>query len=111
MRMPVSQIPTVIAEYFDSVLIPAANRAGSLQAFSVGFIGGLVSKNSQQMVNQNLPLMKTLGLVDNENMLNVDLAYEEACKSISKMPVIVGSYTADKADIDQIREIMRKYSV
>ena len=43
-------------------------------------------------------------------MLNVDLAFEEAEKALSKAPFVVAGYRADREDLILIRDIARKYA-
>ena len=109
--MAVGNIPSVVSEYFETVLMPSAMQAGGLKAFAVGFVGGLVSRQTPSMVEQYLPIAKALGLVDEQGMLNVDLALEEAEKAMSKSPLVVAGYRADKEDLNRIRDIARKYAV
>ena len=111
MRIAVGNITPVVTEYFDSVIMPSALQAGGLKAFAVGFVGGLVSRQTPAMVEQYLPMAKALGLVDEQGMLNVDLAYEEADKALAKSPFMVAGYRADREDLNKIRDIARKYSV
>lgn len=111
MRMAVGNIPSVVSEYFETVLMPSAASAGGLKAFTVGFLGGVVSRQTPSMVEQYLPTAKALGLVDSEGMLNIDTVYEEATKALSKSSVIVAGYRVDQDDLNKMRDIARKYSV
>ena len=110
MKMPIGDIPAVVTEYFDAVLMPAAQASGGLWAFSIGFVGGVVTKRVPEMVSQYLPLMKSIGLVDEGNMLDVDLAYGEATSALKKAPLVIGGYRVDQSDLDTLRNIMNKYS-
>lgn len=111
MRMPVGNISSVVAEFFETVIMPSAAAAGGVKAFTVGFLGGVVARQTPAMVEQYLPTAKALGLVDNEGMLNIDMIYEEATKALSKTPVVVAGYRVDQDDINRIRDIARKYAV
>ncbi len=111
MKIATGNIPSIVAEYFDSVIMPSAMQAGGVKAFATGFVGGLVSRQTPSMVEQYLPMAKALGLVDEQGMLNVDLALEEAEKAMSKSPLVVAGYRADKEDLNRIRDIARKYAV
>ena len=110
MKVAVGNISNIVREYFDAAIMPQAMQAGGLKAFTTGFIGGLVARQTPQMVDQYLPLAKSLGLVDEHGMLNIDLAYEEAEKAMSKAPLIVAGYKADHEDLNLLRDIARKYS-
>ncbi len=110
MKVPVGSIANIVSEYFDAAIMPSAMQVGGLKAFATGFIGGLVARQTPQMVDQYLPMAKSLGLVDEQGMFNVDLAYEEAEKAISKAPFVVAGYRADRQDLIMLRDIARKYS-
>ena len=111
MRIAVGNITPVVTEYFDSVIMPSAMQAGGLKAFAVGFVGGLVSRQTPAMVEQYLPMAKALGLVDEQGLFDVDLAYEEADKALTKSPFVVAGYRADREDLNKIRDIARKYAI
>ena len=111
MKIAVGNITPVVTEYFDSVIMPSAMQAGGLKAFAVGFVGGLVSRQTPVMVEQYLPMAKALGLVDEQGMFDIDLAYEEADKALAKSPFVVAGYRADREDLNKIRDIARKYAV
>jgi hypothetical protein len=111
MKIATGNIPSIVTEYFDSVIMPSAMQAGGLKAFTVGFVGGLVSRQTPAMVEQYLPMAKALGLVDEQGYLNIDLAFEEAEKALSKSPVVVAGYRVDREDLVKILEISRKHSV
>ena len=110
MKVAIGHVPAIVAEYFDSVIMPSASAAGGVKAFAVGFVGGLVARQTPVMIEQFLPTAKALGLVDDENFLDLDLAYDEAAKAMSRSPLIVAGYRADKDDLDKIKSIASKYS-
>lgn len=111
MKIAVGNIKSVVAEYFDSVIMPSALQAGGLKAFTVGFVGGLVARQTPQMVEQYLPMAKALGMVDEQGLLNIDLAYDAADKALAKSPLVIAGYRADREDLNKIRDIARKYAV
>lgn len=110
MRVPVGHVPQIVAEYFDSVLMPAALQSGGLRAFSVGFLGGIVTRNSAAMVDQYLPMAKSVGMVDEHNCIDLEMVYEEATKALHKAPVVISGYRVDQSDLDNILNIARKYA-
>lgn len=110
MRIAVGHIPNVITEYFDAVIMPAAAQAGGLKAFGVGFMGGLIARQAPQMVDRYLPMAQALGLVDQENILDLDLALNEASKALGKAPIVIAGYRPDQEDLTRIREIAQKYA-
>lgn len=111
MKVATGNIPAIISEYFDAAIMPSAAAQGGLKAFTVGLIGGLVSRQAPQMIEQYMPMARALGLVDEQNMLDVDLAFEEADKALAKSSLVIAGYRADRNDLLKILEIARKYSV
>ena len=110
MRVAIGHVPAIVADYFDNVLVPSASMAGGARAFAVGLVGGLVARQVPNMIEQYLPMAKAIGVVDAENMINLDLAYEEASKAMAKAPLVVAGYRADQSDLDKLRDIARKYA-
>lgn len=110
MKLAVGHVPQIAAEYFDNVLIPAASKDGGIRAFMVGFLGGVVVKNAGPMVEQYLPMSKAIGIVDENNLLDLDLVYEQATKALQRGPVIVSGYKVDQSDFDSIYQIARRYA-
>ena len=100
----------VVAEFIDRAVFPAVNASPGLGGFLTGFVGGLAVRQVPQMVNQYLPLAKSLGVVDDNNTIDIDLAYEEASKAIKKAPLIIGNIKLGQSDLDMLRDIMNKYS-
>lgn len=110
MKLAVGHVPQIAAEYFDNVLMPAALQSGGVKAFMVGFLGGVVTRNAGPMVEQYLPMSKAIGIVDENNLLDLDLVYEQATKALQKAPVIVSGYKVDQSDLEAILQIARRYA-
>ena len=109
MKMPIGNAPQVVGEFFQSVLLPAAQKAGGMTPFLVGFVGGAVSRNATQLLEQCAPLGKALGLIDADNMVDVDLLHDCAVEALEKSPLVVAGYRPDQEDLDKLRDIMSKY--
>lgn len=109
MKMPIGQVPAVVAEYFDNVLIPAAAKAGGIMPFTVGMASVIAQRNAAGIVDKYLPTLKAIGLVDSDNRLDVDTAYDAAVKSFEKNPVTIAGYRPAKEDFDAVKAIMQKY--
>lgn len=110
MKMPVGKMSEVVAEFIDKVIFPTVNASSGLGGFAVGFVGGLAVRQTPQMVEQYLPLGKALGVVDENNCIDVNLAYEEASKAIKKAPLMIGNIRLNQDDLAVLRDIMNRYS-
>jgi hypothetical protein len=109
MKMPIGNLPAVIAEFFSSAVLPAASAAGGAAPFATAFIGGLIARRAPAMIEGYLPLLKSLGAVDEQNRIDVDLLYGEAAKNLEAHPFSIGPYKPDKGDLDALREIMNRH--
>ena len=99
----------MVVEFAQQVLIPAAEKQGGSLPFAVGIVSGLVAQRAPAMLDTYLPILKSLGVVDEQNRIDVDLLYNEASKNIEAHPFTVGPYKPDKSDIDALREIMNRH--
>lgn len=111
MKVPVGNVPQIITEYFETCIFPAAAKLGGATPFVVGLGAGLVARKAPEIVQQYLPLLKSFGVVDEENQVDADLLYEEAVKALEKNPVVICGYRPDRGDLDQLKKIMEKYGV
>lgn len=109
MKMPIGNLPAVVLEFAEEVLMPAASAKGGILPFTVGIFAGLAAKQAPQMVAQYLPMLQALGVVDEQNRVDVDLIHEEAAKALAPHPLTVAGYTVDAADLDKLREIMNRH--
>lgn len=109
MKIAVGNLTQVIGEFFQSAIMPAAQKAGGAVPFAVGFVGGAISRNAPQMIEQYLPMAKALGLIDAENKLDIDLFHDLAAEALEKNPLTVFGYSPDKEDLEKLREIMNRY--
>lgn len=109
MKLPIGNLPVVVLEFADEVLIPAATVKGGMLPFTVSIVSGLMAKRAEQIAAQYLPMLQALGAVDEQNRVDVDLLHAEAAKALSAHPLTVAGYTVDAGDLDKLREIMNRH--
>lgn len=109
MRMPIGNLPAVVLEFAEEVLMPAASAKGGALPFTVGIVAGLAAKQAPQIAARYLPMLQALGAVDEHNRVDVDLLHEQASKALAAHPVTIGGYTPDAGDLDKLREIMNRH--
>lgn len=109
-KVAIGNIPTIVSDFIDQVLMPAAQKAGGLIPFTVGVVSGYILRNIDGMVNQHIDMAKSVGIVDNDNMIDVDMAYEVLSESLAKSPLIIANYKFAQDDLDTLHDIMLKYS-
>ena len=110
-KVAIGNISAIVSDFIDQVLMPEAQKAGEMIPFTVGVVSGYVLRNVDGMVNQHINVAKTLGVVDAENMIDVDMAYEVLSDALSKSPLIIASYKFAQDDLDTLHNIMLKYAV
>lgn len=109
MRMPVGNLARVVEEYSNTVLLPAAAKQGGALPFLVGMAAGLIAKRAPDVVAQYAPLLGTLGVMDEQQRMDVELLHEEASKALAAHPITIAGYSPDQGDLDKLREIMNRY--
>ena len=109
MKMPIGNLSQVVLEFADEVLMPAASARGGVLPFSVGVVSGLAAKRIPQIVSQYTPMLQALGVLDDQNCIDIDLLYEEASKALEKHPFIIAGYRVDKDDLDKLKTLMEKH--
>ena len=109
-RVAIGNITAIVSDFIDQVLMPAAQKAGGMIPFTVGVVSGYVLRNVDGMVKQHINVAKSIGIVDNDNMIDVDMAYEVLSDSLSKSPLIIANYKFAQDDLDTLHDIMLKYA-
>lgn len=109
MKMPIGNLSAVVVEYAQQVLIPAAEQAGGALPFTIGVASGLIAKQAPAMAEPYVPMLKSLGVMDDQNRIDVDLLYDEAVKNLEAHPFSIGPYKPDKGDLDALKEIMNRH--
>lgn len=54
MKLPIGNAQAVVAEYFESVILPAASAVGGMAPFAAGMAGGLIARRIPQLMEQFL---------------------------------------------------------
>ena len=106
MNVEVSQIPTIASEFITTVVMPKAPTG--LLKFGIGFVSPYIRDAVAVRVEQSLPTLKMLGIVD-EGKVDLDRASAAAYAALEEAggKVELSGYMVDKADIDALLEIAR----
>lgn len=101
MRMAVDQIPAVLVEYLDEVLIPKS--ASNTQTFMSAFVIGLAGQRAKAMA---------AGLADSNGMIDLEEIRAAAMNAISKsgnIDIPALGYKADREDIERLFQIANRH--
>ena len=107
MNLHVNKIPDIVTEFLMTRVVTKA--PDSAMQFGFGFLVPYVAKSAQAMVGN--PLLKNLGVVTNEGLIDLDAARASAIDALNKAGGKVTAYgvSFDRADIDALFEIANKY--
>ena len=104
--IPYNQVVNGVTRYIDSEIIPKVN---GLPKIAVGIMMAAAVKRGDSIIEQMkaMPVIKMLGIVDDENEIDIDIIYEETKKHLSREPMrmelpMVGILTFTESDIDKL---------
>ena len=102
-----SKIQNVLPEFVDTRLIPSAP---STMRWILGGGTFLVLRQADTMINQYLPMIKSLGLVNDNNQLDIELTKGFINSAFDKSGVInLLGFNFDKSDGEALIGTMEKY--
>jgi hypothetical protein len=104
--IPYNQVVNGVTRYIDSEIVPKVNGFSKL-AVAVVLAGAV--KNAGNTVEQikTMPIIKMTGLIDEENMVDIETIYEELKKQLSIEPMRIelpgiGAVTFTHDDVDKL---------
>lgn len=102
-----SKFQQVFIEFVDQRLIPSAPPA---MKWLLGGTSFLILRQADSMINQYLPMLRSLGLVNEQNQLDIDLAKGFLNSAFSKSErVTFQGITLDAQEGEAFIAIMEKY--
>lgn len=108
MHLPIGQVKQVLADFLSQEVLPkAAGSAGLV----IGVASGIALRKVDPLIDANLPTLKTLGIVDDQNRIDLEVLHEEIGKTLAQTGrVNLMGYLFDQADADALLSIAKKYS-
>lgn len=107
MNLHVNKVPDIVTEFLMTRVVTKA--PDSAMQFGFGFLVPYVAKSAQATVNN--PLLKNLGVVTGDGLIDLDTARASANEALAKAGGKVTAYgiSFDRSDIDALFEIANKY--
>lgn len=108
MHLPIGQVKQVLADFLSQEVLPkAAGGAGLV----IGVAGGMALRRIDPLIEANMPTLKALGIVDDQNRIDLEVLHEEIGKTLAQTGrVNLMGYLFDQADADALLSIAKKYS-
>lgn len=102
-----SKIQNVLPEFVDTRLMPSAPSA---MKWILGGSTFLILRRADTMIAQYLPMMKSVGLVNEQNQLDIELAKGFINSAFDKSgTVFMFGFKFDKSDGEALIGILEKY--
>lgn len=108
MKMSHTDIPAVFAAFLDAAVAPRATGWQKFGSYAAAFV---VQHRLPQIMEQYGPIMRMAGVLDDQGMIDIDLAHNLAVFAMDHAGrVDVLGYLADSSDIEQLYNIARTYA-
>ncbi len=107
MKINHTDIPAIFSQFLDAAVAPQATGMQKFGAYAAAFI---VQSRMPQIMAQYGPVMKMAGVLGEDGMIDIDLAYNMAKFAMDKAGTVnIAGYLADSSDIEQIYNIAKSY--
>ena len=104
--IPYNQVVNGVTRYIDNEIVP---KVEGLSKIAVGImLAGAVNRGDSIIVQiKAIPVVKMIGIVDDENRVDIETIYEELKKQVEREPISmvlpgVGKVTFNHDDIDKM---------
>ena len=104
--IPYNQVVNGVTKYIDSEILP---KVDGWSKIAVGIVLAGAVKKGDAVVEQikTIPIVKMIGIVDEENRVDIEVIYEELKKQVSVEPLRmelpgVGKVTFTCEDVDKL---------
>lgn len=107
MFLPIGNVKQVLSDFLQTEVLP---KAAGGQGFLFGITAGMFLRNLDSKIETMIPQMKAVGILDEQNRIDLEALHEEAGKTIDKTGSFnVMGYVLDKADIEALYQIAQRY--
>lgn len=108
MFLPIGNVKQVLSDFLQTEVLP---KAAGGQGFVFGVAAGMLLRSLDSKIETVIPQLKAIGILDDQNRIDLEALHEEAGKTIDKTGSFnVMGYVLDKTDIDALYRIAQKYS-
>ena len=106
LMIPYNQVVNGVTKYIDSEILP---KVDGWSKIAVGIVLAGAVKKGDAVVEQikTIPIVKMIGIVDEEDRVDVETIYEEMKKHISREPLrvelpMIGALTFNTDDVEKL---------
>ena len=111
MKVALGQVPQIFGEFLDQVLVPVVAAEPGPKSWLMKAAGVAIATNSVNLLQPAIPTLKMLGIVGEDNMIDLDRAYQIASETMKHEPLVVASFRFDQSDLDKLRDIAIRHTV
>ena len=108
MKINHADIPAIFAQFLDVAVAPKASGWQRFGAYAAAFV---MQARLPQIMEQYGPIMQMAGVLDEQGMIDIDLAHNLATYAMEKSgKVNVAGYLVDSSDVETIYQIAKGYA-
>lgn len=109
-RLALAQVPLVFAEFLDKVLVPVVAVESGPKSWMMRAAGVAIASSSVNLLEPAIPTLKMLGIVGDDNMIDLDRAYHISTETMKSEPLVFLGFKFDQTDLDKLKEIAVRYA-
>lgn len=109
-RVSLGQVPLIFGEFLDKVLVPVVAVESGPKSWLMRAAGVAIASSSVDLLNPAIPTLKMLGIVGDDNMIDLDRAYHISSETMKSEPLVFLNFRFDQSDLDKLKEIAVKYA-
>ena len=108
MKINHADTPAIFAQFLDVAVAPKASGWQKFGAYAAAFV---MQARLPQIMEQYGPIMQMAGVLDEQGMIDIDLAHNLATYAMEKSgKVNVAGYLVDSSDVETIYQIAKGYA-
>ncbi|MCM1512593.1 MAG: hypothetical protein NC112_05740 [Oxalobacter formigenes] len=111
-----SNVPGALADFMDQRVLSGMKENSALMKWALGGVSSVALSRVDKILEKYTPILKPLGVMDEEGNLNIDTAaaflesaFEKQPELEIQIPVIGGSITFDREDGEALISLLKRY--
>ena len=107
MYISLSKLQQVVSEFIDTRLMPSAPTT---MKWILGGSTYILLQQSDTLINKYSPMLKSLGIVNDQNQVNIEMAKGFLDSAFNKSSTLeMYNFRFDKSDGDALIDLLNKY--
>lgn len=112
MKINEMQLNAALTKYIDKEILPLSGNMQPLEQFVFGIKIGVIKSKMKDAIHEYIhsPAMKTIGLIGDDGLIDVDPIYHSAVETLRKMGQIdIGGIVFKESDLEMLYNILQNH--